>query len=120
MFCVDGNGRFMSVDDIVKNRDAIYRQPGWVTDYHAEYWSLDYRQHRNYHFCFSPYELQCIGDYSLADADTYKRETKALVKLTSVLPCKRLLVITRDEERNIQIDDKQIEVIPIWKWILGN
>lgn len=65
-------------------------------------------------------ELAIQVSYSLADAETYKRETKALVKLTSVLPCKRLLVITRDEERNIQIDDKQIEVIPIWKWILGN
>jgi hypothetical protein len=71
MFCVDENDRFMSVDDIVRDRDAIYRQPRWVTDYHAKYWSLDYRQHRNYHFCFSPHELQCIGDYSLADADKY-------------------------------------------------
>ena len=74
MFCVDENGRFMSVADIVKDRDAIYRQPAWVTDYHAEYWSLDYRQHRNYHFCFSPYELQCIGEYSLKDADKYNFE----------------------------------------------
>ena len=74
MFCVDENGRFMSVDEIVHDRDAIYRQPRWVTDHHAKYWSLDYRQHRNYHFCFSPNELQCIGDYSLADADKYNFE----------------------------------------------
>ena len=74
MFCVDENGRFMSVDDIVRDRNVIYRQPNWVTDYHARYWSLDYRQHRNYHFCFSPYELQCIGEYSLADADKYNFE----------------------------------------------
>ena len=74
MFCVDENDRFMSVDDIVRDRDAIYRQPEWVTAYHAEYWSLDYRQHRNYHFCFSPYELQCIGEYSLADASKYNFE----------------------------------------------
>ena len=74
MFCVDKGGRFMSVDDIVRNRDAIYSQPQWVTDYHAQYWSLDYRQHRNYHFCFSPNELQCIGEYSLADADKYNFE----------------------------------------------
>ena len=74
MFCVDEDGGFMSVAQIVKDRDSIYRQPKWVTDYHAEYWSLDYRQHRNYHFCFSPYELQCIGEYSLADADKYNFE----------------------------------------------
>ena len=74
MFCVDESDRFLSVDEIVRDRDVIYRQPKWVTDYHAKYWSLDYRQHRNYHFCFSPYELQCIGDYSLADADKYNFE----------------------------------------------
>lgn len=74
MFCVDENNRFMSVDEIVRDREAIYRQPEWVTDYHARYWSLDYRQHRNYHFCFSPYELQCIGEYSLADAEKYNFE----------------------------------------------
>jgi hypothetical protein len=74
MFCVDANDRFMSVDEIMHDRDVIYRQPKWVTDYHAKYWSLDYRQHRNYHFCFSPYELQCIGEYSLSDADRYHFE----------------------------------------------
>ena len=74
MFCVDEKDRFLSVAEIVKDRDSIYRQPKWVTDYHAKFWSLDYRQHRNYHFCFSPRELQCIGEYSLADAERYDFE----------------------------------------------
>lgn len=64
-------------------------------------------------------ELAIQVSYSLADDETYKRETKALVKLTSVLNCKRLMIITRDEERVLQIGDKQIEVIPIWKWLLS-
>lgn len=64
-------------------------------------------------------EIAIQVSYSLADADTYKRETKALVKLSSVISCKKLLIITRDEEQNIQLDDIHIEVVPIWKWVLG-
>ena len=56
--------------------------------------------------------------YSLSDAETFEREINALIKMSSVLPCRRLLVITRDEEDILNIDGKTIEVIPIWKWLL--
>lgn len=50
--------------------------------------------------------------------DTFDREVGALLKLSKVLECKRLLVITRDNEQVLSIDDKTIEVIPAWKWLL--
>jgi predicted AAA+ superfamily ATPase len=50
---------------------------------------------------------------------TFDREIKALAKISEVLDCRRLLVITRDTERVVEIDGKTIEVIPIWKWVLG-
>ena len=56
--------------------------------------------------------------YNLADADTFERETKALVSLSKVLPCRQLLVITRDEEQTIERDGRQIAVVPVWKWLL--
>ena len=56
--------------------------------------------------------------YSLSDAETVERETKALVSLNKVLPCKELLIITRNEERHIETDGKQIRAVPIWKWLL--
>lgn len=56
--------------------------------------------------------------YSLKDADTYNREIKALVKLSRVLPCRRLSVITYDEEGSIEEDGVAIEIIPVWKWLL--
>ncbi|MFI3240816.1 MAG: ATP-binding protein, partial [Bacteroidales bacterium] len=55
-----------------------------------------------------------------ADSDTYDREVGALVKLQKVLPCKRMIIITKDEERNIEVGDNVIEVIPIYKWLLEN
>ena len=57
--------------------------------------------------------------YSIKDLETRERETDALIKLSKVLPCKRFLVITLDEESVLQMDNhSRIEVIPIWKWLL--
>jgi predicted AAA+ superfamily ATPase len=57
--------------------------------------------------------------YNLDNNDgTFDREVRALVKISDVLECRRLLVITRDTERMLDIEGKTIEVIPIWKWLL--
>ena len=57
--------------------------------------------------------------YTISDQDTLEREAKALVKLSSFMPCNRLLIITKDEEKTINIDGKEIKVTPIWKWLLN-
>jgi len=51
---------------------------------------------------------------------TYDREVKALLKISEVLECRKLQIITRDtEERMLEINDKVIEVVPVWKWLLN-
>ncbi|NLO00859.1 MAG: ATP-binding protein [Bacteroidales bacterium] len=52
-------------------------------------------------------------------AGTFDREVKALLKITEVLECRQLLIITRDAERMLEINGKKIEVIPVWKWLLN-
>ena len=56
--------------------------------------------------------------YSMADVDTFKRETDGLIKLSSVQTIKRMMVVTMDEERIAEKEDFQIELIPLWKWLL--
>ncbi|MDR1160938.1 MAG: ATP-binding protein [Tannerellaceae bacterium] len=57
--------------------------------------------------------------YSLDNSDgTFDREVDALVKLSGVLACRKLLIITRNSEQTIEINNKTIEVIPVWKWLL--
>lgn len=57
--------------------------------------------------------------YNLDNSDdTFDREVKALLKITEVLECKKLLIITRDTERVVEMNGKTIEVIPVWKWLL--
>jgi len=50
---------------------------------------------------------------------TFDREVKALLKITEVLECRHLLIITRDTERMLEISGKKIEVIPVWKWLIN-
>lgn len=57
--------------------------------------------------------------YTISEQDTLEREAKALVKLSSFMPCNHLLIITKDEEKTINIDGKEIKVTPIWKWLLN-
>ena len=51
--------------------------------------------------------------------ETFERETKALKLLDAFLSLKRMVIVTYDEEGTIPLDKgKQIEVIPVWKWLL--
>ncbi len=50
--------------------------------------------------------------------DTFDREVNALLKITKVLECNKLEIITRDTERTLEVGNKIIEVIPVWKWLL--
>lgn len=57
----------------------------------------------------------------MLDNQNKERETDALIKLSKVLTCKRFFIITFDEEGILQTNNNiEIEVIPIWKWLLKN
>ncbi|GHT44028.1 ATPase [Bacteroidia bacterium] len=58
--------------------------------------------------------------YNLDNSDgTFDREVTALLKISNVLECNRLLIVTRETERTLKLEDKTIEVVPIWKWLLN-
>lgn len=56
--------------------------------------------------------------YKLADENTIKRETDALLKLHKLHPLNKAIIITKDEEKTITKNDLNIEFIPVWKWLL--
>ena len=57
--------------------------------------------------------------YSMADADTFKRETDALIKLGSVRSITKIVVVTMEEESCVEKDGYHIELVPLWKWLLS-
>jgi predicted AAA+ superfamily ATPase len=69
---------------------------------------------------YIPDECMAIQvSYNLDNSDgTLDREVNALLKISALLACSRLLIITRDTERTLTPDGKTIEVIPVWKWLL--
>lgn len=51
----------------------------------------------------------CLSDFEVQES---------LISLNKVLPMRKLLIITKDEEREITKNGITIEVIPICKWLL--
>jgi predicted AAA+ superfamily ATPase len=59
--------------------------------------------------------------YNLDNADgTFDREVGALAKISKVLACEELLIITYEEEKTVEVNNKTIKVVPVWKWLLEN
>jgi len=55
---------------------------------------------------------------SLNDIDTYEREVNSLISCLDFFKLKKGLIITRDLEKKEKIKGKEIEFIPLWKWLL--
>ena len=69
---------------------------------------------------FIPKENRAIQvSYSIASDITRKREVTALLKLSEVYKLDKLEIVTFDEKETIQENGVTIEVIPVWKWLLG-
>ncbi len=55
--------------------------------------------------------------WDMHDEETRKRELRGLLEASATIGCTNLLLITHDEEDVLTIDDKQVHVIPAWKWM---
>jgi len=55
--------------------------------------------------------------YDLSES-AFDREVEALLKLSSVVDCRKLMIITWDSETILEIGNNIIEVVPVWKWLL--
>lgn len=62
--------------------------------------------------------IQVCYTMNLSD-ETFRREVQALIKMNKVFECRQLMVITYDDEERIEEEGYVIEVIPVWKWLLG-
>ena len=53
------------------------------------------------------------------DITTFERELNALISLDKVHPLDRMIIVTYDEDRTHKTSSgKEIEIIPLWKWLL--
>lgn len=69
-------------------------------------------------FCVPTERIAIQAAYNLNDETTYEREVGGLLKFLKAFPEYKGCIITRDYEKRITIEDEEIEVIPVWKWLL--
>lgn len=63
--------------------------------------------------------LAIQASYRMSDEVTIERETKALVALNSLYTLKKAMIITYEDEGEMERDGLRIEIIPSWKWVLN-
>jgi len=56
---------------------------------------------------------------SMADQQTRKREITALAEAMTELKLSQGIIVTRNEEKQIQVDSGKIDVVPIWRFLLN-
>lgn len=54
----------------------------------------------------------------LDNMDTRERETRAFVKLNNFIQDSRCILITNSEEAILDCNGIEVEVVPVWKWLL--
>jgi uncharacterized protein len=69
---------------------------------------------------FIPEEKVAIQvSYSITDDATFEREVNALKKIAQAFDIQKLYIITKNQEKEIELENATIKVIPIWKWLLN-
>ena len=56
---------------------------------------------------------------SMADRQTRKRETIALAEAMTELKLHQSIIVTRNEEEQIQVESGKIDVVPAWRFLLN-
>lgn len=63
-------------------------------------------------------EMAIQASMDINDSLTLEREVKALTALHGIRPLKKAVIVTRDQEDTIQAKGLNIEVLPVYRWIL--
>ena len=58
--------------------------------------------------------------WDMTDENTRTREVNGILEASQVTGCNKLFILTKEEENLIEIEGKQIHVLPVWKWLLSS
>ena len=56
--------------------------------------------------------------WNMTDEITCEREIRGVLEAARATRCDNLFIVTKDEERIISRESKQINIVPAWKWLL--
>ena len=69
-------------------------------------------------FCIPETNQAIQVSYNIDDINTYEREVGGLVKFLKAFKQYRGIVVTWDTEQQITEEGINIEIVPVWKWLL--
>jgi hypothetical protein len=58
--------------------------------------------------------------YDIEHPETKKREINGLSEVMKRLKCMEAVLITGEKEETIKVESKKVQVVPLWKWLLGD
>jgi len=72
-------------------------------------------------FCYTAEKMKCLVNvsYNLENPSTKKRELTGLAEAMDYYKVKNGTIITSDLEETISLEERQIKIVPLWKWLLS-
>ena len=100
--------------------ELLRRKKYWYNSSEIYYWK-DYQQNEVDFVLKEGTQIKQLIQVTYASSknDIDEREIKGLIKASNALICKDLLIITWDYEDMINIGNKIIKCMPLWKWMLN-
>jgi len=56
--------------------------------------------------------------FDISNAETRNKEIKSLLSALNYFKLKEGTIVTKDEERTEYVEEKKINFVPVWKWLL--
>jgi len=99
--------------------ELLRRKKYWLHSLETYYWR-DYQHNEVYFVLKEDTQTRRLIQVTYASSknDIDEREIKGLMKASDELMCKDLLIITWDYDDVLNIGDKMIKCVPLWKWLL--
>jgi len=99
--------------------DLLRRKSYWAPDTELYYWKNHQQQEVDFVIKKGLKIEQLIQVTSISERNELKKqEYTSLLKASDELHCKNLLIITWDYESKETLNGKEINFIPLWKWLL--
>jgi predicted AAA+ superfamily ATPase len=114
------NERFGKLMENLVAVELLRRKKYWYNSLEIYYWK-DYQQNEVDIVLKEGAQIRQLIQvtYTSSKNDIDEREIKGLVRASDVFMCKDLLIITWDYEDVLNIGNKMIKCVPLWKWLLN-
>lgn len=106
----------------INNPDTLLLENLCAITLYKKYGKELYYYNRNIEvdFYIADEGLAIQASFRMSDEATLQREVNALTALHSLYPLKKAMIVTYEDEGDLECKGLKIEIVPMWKWVLEN